>query len=208
MRAILRLAAFPLLLTLGLPAAYAAVPNTAEEVQPLAEGSPAPAFVARKPDGADWRFDPGGLRSPVMLIFYRGGWCPYCNAHLAALREAETELKQMGFEVLFLSADRPETLHASLKEPVPGYTLLSDSRMQAARAFGIAFRVDDATVRRYREHGIDLDAASGETHHELPVPAVFLVDQRGVIRFVHANPDYKVRISATELLVAARYFSH
>jgi peroxiredoxin len=208
MRAILRLAAFPLLLTLGLPVAYAAVPHTAEEVRPLAEGSPAPAFVVRKPDGADWRFDPGGLRSPVMLIFYRGGWCPYCNAHLAALREAETELKQMGFEVLFLSADRPETLHASLKEPVPGYTLLSDSRMQAARAFGIAFRVDDATVRRYREHGIDLDAASGETHHELPVPAVFLVDQRGVIRFVHANPDYKVRISATELLVAARYFSH
>jgi len=208
MRAILRLAAFPLLLTLGLPAAYAAVPNTAEEVQPLAEGSPAPAFVVRKPDGADWRFDPGGLRSPVMLIFYRGGWCPYCNAHLAALREAETELKQMGFEVLFLSADRPETLHASLKEPVPGYTLLSDSRMQAARAFGIAFRVDDATVRRYREHGIDLEAASGETHHELPVPAVFLVDQRGVIRFVHANPDYKVRISATELLAAARHFSH
>lgn len=208
MRAILRLAAFSFLLTLGLPAVYAAVPMTAEEVRPLPEGSSAPAFVVRKPDGADWRFDPGLLRSPVMLIFYRGGWCPYCNAHLAALREAETELKQMGFEVLFLSADRPEKLYASLKEPAPGYTLLSDSRMQAARAFGIAFRVDDATVRRYLEHGIDLEAASGETHHELPVPAVFLVDQRGVIRFVHVNPDYKVRISATELLAAARHYAH
>lgn len=207
MRAVVLLAAFPLLVVLGLPAAYAAVPITAEEVRPLPEGSHAPAFVVRRPDGADWRFDPGRLQSPVMLIFYRGGWCPYCNAHLAALREAEAELRHMGFEVLFLSADRPEKLHASLKEPMPGYTLLSDSRMQAARAFGIAFRVDDATVRRYLERGIDLEAASGEAHHELPVPAVFLIDQRGVIRFVHANPNYKVRISAAELLAAARSYS-
>ena len=204
MRASFVLAAVALLVAMGIPEAYGAVPEAAEQVRPLSEGSPAPAFIARRPDGAGWRFDPGQLQSPVMLIFYRGGWCPYCNAHLAALREAEAELERMGFEVLFLSADRPEMLQASLQEPAPGYTLLSDSRMQAARAFGIAFRVDDATVRRYREHGIDLEAASGEIHHELPVPAVFLVDQKGVIRFVYANPDYKVRISAADLLAAAR----
>ncbi len=204
MRASSVLAAVALLVAVGIPQAHGAVPAAAEQVRPLSEGSLAPAFVARRPDGAEWRFDPGQLQSPVILIFYRGGWCPYCNAHLAALREAEAELEHMGFEVLFLSADRPEMLLASLKEPAPGYTLLSDSRMQAARAFGIAFRVDDATVRRYREHGIDLEAASGETHHELPVPAVFLVDPKGVIRFVYANPDYTVRIAAADLLAAAR----
>ena len=204
MRKLLVLAALALTATAGSPAASAAVPDTAEQVSPLAAGSPAPAFVVRRPDGAEWRFDPARLQSPVMLIFYRGGWCPYCNAHLAALRGAEAELKDMGFEVLFLSADRPELLHASLKEPAPGYTLLSDSRMQAARAFGIAFRVDDATVARYLGIGIDLEAASGETHHELPVPAVFLIDRQGVIRFAHSNPDYKVRLSAAELLDAAR----
>ncbi|MFZ2508656.1 MAG: redoxin domain-containing protein [Steroidobacteraceae bacterium] len=135
-----------------------------------------------------------------MLMFYRGGWCPYCNRNLAELRFAEPELKRMDFEVLFLSA--------SLKEPRADYTLLSDSRMAAASAFGIAFRVDDATIARYKDFGIDLEAASGETHHQLPVPAVLIVDTRGIIRFSYANPDYRIRLKSAELLdVASRLFS-
>ncbi len=86
----------------------------------------------------------------------------------------------------------------------PQFTLLSDASMSAARAFGIAFRVDDATFARYKSFGIDLEAASGQTHHELPVPAVFILDRAGVIRFAHANPDYTVRLAAEPLLEAAR----
>jgi peroxiredoxin len=82
--------------------------------------------------------------------------------------------------------------------------LLSDAQMNAARAFGIAFRVDDATVQKYKEYNIDLEAASGATHHELPVPAVFIIDRNGVIRFAHWDPDYKVRMKGEEILAAAR----
>jgi peroxiredoxin len=140
----------------------------------------------------------------TVLIFYRGGWCPYCNAHLHELKQAEPDLLTLGYDIYFLSADRPELLYSSLKEPDIHYTLLSDARMTAARAYGIAFRVDDATVARYESFGIDLEAASGETHHELPVPAVFILDRKGVIRFAYANPDYKVRLNANDLLAAAR----
>jgi len=76
--------------------------------------------------------------------------------------------------------------------------------MNAARAFGVAFRVDAAGLAKFQEYGVDLEAASGQSHHQLPVPAVFIIDRSGVIRFVHANPDYTTRISAEALLAAAR----
>ena len=177
----------------------APVADDASGVNPLRPGDDAPGFTVRRPDGGDFEFEPSRREAPAVVIFYRGGWCPYCNAHLAELRHVVPRLGARGYEVLFLSADRPERLRDSLDVDVPDYTLLSDSRMAAARAFGVAFRVDDETYQRYRALGLDLEAASGQTHHELPVPAVFIVDRQGVIRYVHANPDYKVRLSATEL---------
>jgi peroxiredoxin len=191
------------LAVLAVAIASAAVPGKPEDVTPLDRGSRAPAFVAMYPDGSVFRFDVDALARPAVLIFYRGGWCPYCNAHLAALREVVPRLNGRGFDVYFLSADRPERLRTSVKTEVPDYILLSDSRLYAARAVGIAFRVDDATYERYRALGLDLEEASGESHHELPVPAVFVIDRSGTIAYRYANPDYKVRLGAAELEAAA-----
>jgi len=76
--------------------------------------------------------------------------------------------------------------------------------MDAAKAYGIAFRLDDAEVERYRSYGIDLEQASGEDHHLLPVPSVFLIDRNGRVRWRYSNPDYKVRPDNDALLRAAR----
>jgi len=182
----------------------AGVPQDPAQVTPLVVGTTIPTVTVRSPDGADRVLGPASLAKPTILIFYRGGWCPYCNTHLGELREVESALIDLGYDLLFLTADRPELLHSSLKEPGLNYTILSDARMAAARAYGVAFRVDDATVARYRGFGIDLEAASGETHHELPVPAVFIVDRNGMIHFAYANADYTVRIKPEVLLAEAR----
>ena len=189
---------------LGGWAGAAPVPSDPALVVPLPVGSAMPSVVVQNADGSARLIGPGPLARPLVLIFYRGGWCPYCNRHLGALKQAEPELLKMGYEILFLSADRPAILYSSLKEPDIHYTLLSDAKMNAARAYGVAFRVDDAALAKSKAYGVDLEAASGQTHHELPVPAAFIIDKAGVIRFVHANPDYTTRISPTELLDAAR----
>lgn len=106
--------------------------------------------------------------------------------------------------MIAISPDRPEALARSLEAKGLEYQLYSDSGLEAARAFGIAFRVDDATLARYQRHGIDLEAASGRNHHQLPVPSVFLVDAGGKIRWVYSNPDYQVRPDNAALLEAAR----
>ena len=116
----------------------------------------------------------------------------------------EPELEALGFRVVAISPDRPEKLEKSLEVKDLGYTLFSDSTMAAARAFGIAFQMRPEQVEQYEGWGIDLEAAAGRDHHQLPVPSVFLVDAAGTVRWVYSNPDYKVRPENDALLAAAR----
>jgi peroxiredoxin len=180
-----------------------ASPDDPAKVKPLVAGAAAPAFTVREADGRSFRFEPKKLSKPTMLIFYRGGWCPYCNAHLQDLRTAVPQVSALGFDVLFLSTDRPAILRSSLKEPVD-YHLLSDNEVNAARAFGVAFRMDDATYAKYKSYGLDLEETQGAKHHELPVPAVFIVDREGKIRFAHTNSDYAQRLPASKVVQAAQ----
>ncbi len=123
---------------------------------------------------------------------------------LGKLHEIEPRLVELGYRLIAISTDRPEKLRESIQKHDLSYTLLSDSTARAARAFRIAYRVEDATYERLQGFGIDLEEASGEAHHLLPVPSVFLVGRDGIIRFVYSNPDYTVRIAPEALLEAAR----
>jgi len=179
--------------------------QAAPEPKYLTVGESVPAVSVRTEAGAAVKLSDAIGGKPTVLIFYRGGWCPFCTRHLAALAEAEPELTAAGFQLLAISPDQPAKLRAKPSHQKLPYTLLSDSEMNATRAFGIAFKVDDALVGKYKnDYGIDLEGDSGQTHHLLPYPAVFIVDRAGVIRFVHVNPDYKVRMSPGEIVAAAR----
>jgi peroxiredoxin len=182
----------------------AAPPNDASAVQPLGVGVKAPTISLRGSDGRSVDLAAKYAQKPTVLIFYRGGWCPYCNTHLGQIATAEPELLRLGYQVLAISPDRPEGLAKTLDKQDLGYELLSDSDVALARAFGLVFHVDDPTVEKYRGFGIDLEQASGRDHHMLPVPAVYIVDRAGVIRFAHWNADYKTRLSPEDLLKAAR----
>jgi len=183
-----------------------AIHAAAEDAQPLLPGMNAPFFTVKNVQGGTVQFDPTAMHKPVVLTFYRGGWCPYCNLHLSELRHAQEELLELGFDVWFISIDKPEVLAASLDEPVLGYTLLSDSKLHATRAFGVAFRLDDETFQKYVNGGHDLEGASGETHHVMPVPSTYIIGTDGVISFQYTNPDYHIRLHPDVLLAAARAY--
>jgi peroxiredoxin len=173
--------------------------------EPLAVGATIPDATV-----LDAKSEPVKLRDivktqPAVIVFYRGGWCPYCVTHLAALAKAEADIVAAGFQVLAISPDQPAKLAETPGREKLGYTLLSDSDMNAAKGFGITFEVPAETVSKYKnDYKIDLEAASGRTHHLLPHPAVFIVDTAGKIRFAHVNPDYKKRLTSDEILTAIR----
>jgi peroxiredoxin len=180
------------------------IPTSADAICPLLVGSKIPSMTLRTSDGGEFALNAALAQKPTVLIFYRGGWCPYCNIHLSRLQEVEPQLLQLGYQILAISADRPEKLYKSLGKKHLDYILLSDSSMECAQAFGIAFRVDDKTIDKYKRYNMDLEEASGQKHHLLPVPAAFIVGTDGVIKFKYVNPNYKVRVDPDVLLAMAR----
>lgn len=179
---------------------------SADQVQPLMAGMKVPDFTVRDVENELFQFKAEKQAKPIVLTFFRGGWCPYCNLHLSEMRLAEKQLRDMGFNIWFISIDKPELLLESLDDPEIGYTIYSDSSLEATLAFGLAFRVDDELNERYLNWNIDLEKASGETHHVLPAPATYIIGTDGIINFAYINPDYKVRLHPDVLLAAAKAY--
>lgn len=177
--------------------------DSADQVRPLLAGMKAPDFTVRDVRNQVFEYKSDTQSKPIVLTFFRGGWCPYCNLHLSEMRLAEDQLKEMGFDIWFISIDKPELLYESLDDPETAHTIYSDSSLDATRAFGLAFRVDDKLNERYLGYGIDLERASGENHHVLPAPATYIIGTDGIINFAYVNPDYKVRLHPDVLLAAA-----
>lgn len=176
------------------------VADSPEQIQPLLIGTKTPQVKLSTVDGKTVQLKDLISKKPTVLVFYRGGWCPYCNAQLGRLKEIEQQILDAGWQIVAISADRPQKLSESITKHQMKYMLLSDSQMEASKAFGLAFKVDDATIEKYKGYGVDLDEASGESHHMLPVPAVFLIGTDGVIKFTYANPDYKIRLDPMVIL--------
>ena len=182
----------------------ATIPSSPNDVQPLEVGSAVPAVTVHTTTGEAVQLNALTHGTPSVIVFYRGGWCPYCTRHLAALGEVEPDLKARGYQILAISTDNAAHAAATEADTDLGYQLLADSKMDAAKAFGLAYKVDQAMLEKLESYHIDIEAASGETHHLLPVPAVFLTDADGKITYRYFNADYSVRLEAAELLKAAK----
>ncbi len=181
------------------------VPDKPEDICPVLIGTKLPEIALKTADGSAFNLNAAIAKQPTVLIFFRGGWCPYCNMHLGQLKTIEGALVNLGFQLIAVSPDRPEILNKPAKEEGLKYRLLSDNDMTASRALGIAFTLDDKTVSMYKsKYDIDIEADSGRSHHQLPVPSAFIVDRDGVVQFSFVNPNYKARISPTVLLSAAK----
>src|SRR5271170_5266511 len=141
---------------------------------------------------------------PAVLVFYRGGWCPFCNVHLQSLSGIKDDLAREGVRLIAISMDQPSKLRETMTQDKLDYTLLSDSDATAVKAFGISYKVDDATLARMKGFNVDLDAATGDSDHILPHPSVFVVNTSGIIRFVHSDTNFKVRLAASKVLEAAK----
>lgn len=136
----------------------------------------------------------------LLVVFYRGGWCPYCNVQVRQLSVAYKEFSQRQVTPVLISADKPDA--ASLidnKYDIP-FPVLSDPDLKAHKAFNVVFRLPDELVPVYKEYGIELADWSGKDHQAFAVASAFLVDQSGVVLWSHSSTDYKTRPSVKQLL--------
>jgi len=185
--------------------------DDAAAVEPLKPGQKIPDLTLRNVKGEELTLKEAIGDTPTVLVFYRGSWCPFCNAHLAELAKAQDEIVAKGYQILAVSPDKPENLKAATQKNDLKYTLLSDSDMSPAKTFGVAFKLDDSVVDKYKnDYGIDLVAASGGQNRgwALPVPAVYLINPDGEITWMHFDPDYKKRLENGKLMNAIDKVAH
>ena len=188
----------------GSAATAADLASAPDQVHPILLGSAMPDVPLHTLDGQSTTLKAQVAGKPAILVFYRGGWCPFCNLQLSNLRLIQKDAEALGYRIIAISPDRPEELTRTMGKDALTYTLLSDAKAEALRAFGIGYRLDDATYAKYQGYGVDLEKSSGEKEHALPVPSVFIVDKDGVLQFSYSHPDYKVRVPETVVLAAAK----
>lgn len=177
------------------------VAANAKSIVPLKAGDAFPDVSVKDAAGKSVKLSKYHADGPVVIVFFRGSWCPICSKHFQELNQIHPEVAKLGAKMVAISPDTVENTKGNstkLKAPFP---LLSDSDLVAAKAFGLAFQVDDATISKYKGFGIDLEKASGRDHHALPVPAVYIVDKSGKLTFAHSNPDYTKRLDVETILV-------
>jgi len=173
----------------------AQVAEKAEDISPLmiSEKVPAVEIISLDHEAYELTYIVKEKRS--ILLFYRGGWCPYCNAHLSAVGQVENEILELGYQVIAISPDSPEELRNTLEKEELKYALYSDADGALIQAMGLAFKASDRQQDRLIRY------SDGQNPGLLPVPSLFIVDTDGTILFEYISPDYKHRMSADLLLV-------
>lgn len=146
-----------------------------------------------------------GLRAmnatgPLVIVFYRGGWCPYCNLELRQWQRLLPELQRRGGQLVAISPQTPDNSLSTAEKNELAFPVLSDSELVAARAFGVAFVLSSELVELYGRMGNDLPTLNGNGQWILPIPATYLIDAQGVIRYAHLEADYRMRAEPQDVL--------
>ena len=179
------------------------IAEDANSVTPLLNGQVAPKTTLKMADGSPVSLQALTMQKPSIVLFYRGGWCPYCNEQLAQLKDIEKDLVDLGYQILAISPESPTRLQEQKLETELLVTLLSDDKLDTIREFGVGFYLDTMTELKYKTYGINLTKDdSGKS--VLPAPAIFMLDKKGKVLFSYVNPDYKVRPSADLVLAVAK----
>jgi peroxiredoxin len=170
----------------------------------LAVGARAPDFVL--PDAAGRGVESRRLlaRGPLVVKFYRGAWCPYCNLDLQSWQRHLPELEALGGALVAISPQTPDASLTLAEKHALAFPVLSDLGHRVARQFGIVYTLVEALRPVFAGFGVDLPAYNGESSFELPVPATFLVERDGTIAGAWVDADYRRRAEPAEVLARLR----
>jgi peroxiredoxin len=168
----------------------------------LKVGTRAPDFTLNNAFGSPLTLSGQWQKGPVVLVFYRGAWCPFCNLHLRVLQQSVPAFSRYGAQLIAVTPQRPDKSAAQISKDGLPFEVLSDLDSTVMKAYGLYYELDPELVEVYVSHDLDVAEYNGEGRNVLPVPGTFVIDTQGVIRAVHADVDYKERMEPEAILEA------
>jgi len=176
------------------------------EAPGLKVGEHAPDVMVTNTDGESVKLSSLYAEGPLVVTFYRGGWCPYCNTALMDWAGRFDDLNSAGGNFIAITPEKPEDAEETMEKANAGYRVFIDPDGDVGKAFRVQFELDQKTQKRYKGYGINLEQANLSGKWELPAPASFVIDSDGVIRYAHATWDYsaKARANPDEVIAAVR----
>jgi peroxiredoxin len=138
-------------------------------------------------------------KGKVVLIFYRGQWCPYCNKELKNIEDSMELLTSKGAEVIAVTPEIPVNVNKTIGKTKATYSIISDEELKIMNAYKVAYAVDADLVNKYKSYGIDFMQANGSNGTNLPVPAVYMIGKDGKITYRFFDVDYRNRASVKEI---------
>lgn len=139
-------------------------------------------------------------KQPVVVMFYRGGWCPFCQKALASWGPRLSTIEELGAKMVVISPESMDHAKKSAKKSGMGYSIYVDEKLEAAKAFKVRFTVDDSTIKKYKGYGIDLETWNADKTWRLPAPGTFVIDQQGVVQFAYADWNYTKRVNPKDVI--------
>lgn len=173
-----------------------------EKPEGLFINSKAYDFKARDQNGNEVALKDLRKKSQVVVVFYRGNWSPYCTKELKRLQDSLELITGKGAKLVAITPEGKEGIDSTIAKTGVRFPIISDEGMKIATNYGVAFKVDERTLGRYRNAGIDLLKLNNQKEASLPVPAVYIVNEDGAVTFRYFNEDYRKRISVKEILAA------
>ena len=172
-----------------------------EKPEGLFINSKAPDFKGKDQNGNEIVLKDLRKKGPVVVIFYRGYWCPYCNKELTRFQDSLQFLTEKGAQVVAITPEGAEGVAKTIEKTKASFPILSDADMKIAKNYQVSFAVDDKTLARYKNADIDLLANNGQKEKAfLPVPAVYIVNKDGVVTFRYFDADYRKRVFVKDIL--------
>jgi peroxiredoxin len=179
--------------------------KSVEQANGLSTGQKAPVFSALDADSTTFQLQKALENGPVVLIFYRGFWCPVCNKHLGSLQDSLRLIEETGAKVIAVSPEKPEFLDKMAQKTGAQFTLLYDEGYRIAKAYDVAYRPTRAKLFTYNVVlGGKLKKTHSDASQQLPIPATFIISRNGIIVWRQFNRDYKKRASVKEIVDALK----